>query len=163
MITLFNPTNETLRMVYAGIDFILESGQKRQADDACANHLLNSHGPRGLCQLVYGDDEKVVAKLGVQRNLEFKKNQVSRYNIMNEQRKMQGLGYLRPTEEIRKYAVELGLSLLEPYALKDEEKDAISTLQRENRELKSQLGELMIQINKFLGGEKPPAIKGKTG
>uniref|UniRef100_A0A6M3ILX7 Uncharacterized protein n=1 Tax=viral metagenome TaxID=1070528 RepID=A0A6M3ILX7_9ZZZZ len=156
MITIFNPTNEVFKMVYAGIDVVLGPGDKKPVEDACANHLLNSHGPRGLCQLIYGDAEEVVGNKGQLRNYEFKKTQIARYNIMNEQRKMQGMGYIPPTDYLRQYAVELGIQLLEPYTLKNEETGAIAQIRRENEELKGQMAELMKTMSNLIAQKGEP-------
>ena len=143
MITLFNPTNETLEMMFAGIRYVMEPppavSSKLNSEDPCGKHLLNAFAQRGLCQLVFGDDEKVVAKAGIERNLDFKKVQIMRYNASNEQRKMAGLGYMPPTKEIKRYSIEMGIALLEPYSLKEAELTAISTSRAENAALKGEL------------------------
>ena len=143
MITLFNPTNETLNMMYGGISIIMEPppapSHKMNVEDPTGKHLLNRFAQRGLCQLVFGDDEKIVGAQGVERNLEFKKTQIVRYNTQNEQRKMAGMGFLPPTETVKQYAFELGIKLLEPYSLKDMEVSAIHNAVKENLELKGRL------------------------
>ena len=143
MITLFNPTNETLEMMFAGVRIVMEaypaSNSKLQVEDPCGKHLLNAFAQRGLCQLVFGDDEKLVSRAGIDRNLDFKKTQIMRYNASNEQRKMAGLGYMPPTKEIKRYSIELGIALLEPYSLKEAELTAISTARTENAALKGEL------------------------
>jgi len=147
MIVLFNPTNETFEMMYGGIGISMKPGEKKQVEDPCGKHLLNSHSPRGLCQLIYGDEEETVSKAGLRRNLEFKKNHVVRYNMMNEQRKMQGLGYIPPTKELSEYSLELGITLLEPYNIQDHTKSAIAQLSAENDSLKKQLNKIMEKLN----------------
>ena len=92
-VVLWNPTNEDFDMQYAGRSFTLKSGQKATVNDACANHLLNAFGPRGLTFLSYGDDEKDIEIKAKERNYEFKKRQVQVYNQTNEQRKLTRLGY----------------------------------------------------------------------
>jgi hypothetical protein len=143
MITLFNPTNETLNMMYGGISIIMEPppapSHKMNVEDPTGKHLLNRFAQRGLCQLVFGDDEKVVGAQGVERNLEFKRAQIVRYNILNEQRKMQGMGYLPPGENIKGYSFELGIALLQPYSLKDAEVSAIHSAVKENIDLKRRI------------------------
>lgn len=146
MLTLFNPTNEVFKMTFAGRDIILNPDNKLQVDDNAGNHLLNAYGRRGLCQLVFGDDEGKVGQAGRVRNVEFKKDQITNYNIQNEQRKMGGLGYLKPTPTVQRYALELGISLLEPYTLKDMEKGEIASLMRENQELKKRIEEVMKMV-----------------
>jgi hypothetical protein len=150
MLTLFNPTNEEFKMVFAGMDVIMKPGAKLQSDDAKANHLLNAFGQRGLCQLVFGDKEEVVGKAGVERNTEFKKAQVVRYNLMNEQRKNQGQSYLTPSKQIQGYAQELGISLLEPYALKDLQASAMTDLTQKNKDLEHKFSELSAQNAELL-------------
>src|SRR3990170_2615613 len=150
MLTLFNPTNETFFMMFAGIDVVIKPGEKIQAEDAKANHLLNGFAQRGLCQLVFGDKEEEVAKAGETRNMEFKKSQVVRYNLMNEQRKMQGQAYLPPTKEVQKYAHELGISLLEPYALKDMQVTAMLDLAQKNRDLEKKFNDLYAQNTELM-------------
>lgn len=143
MITLFNPTNETLSMMFAGITYVMEPprapSHKLQVEDACGKHLLNAFAQRGLCQLVFGDSEELVARDGISRNLEFKKTQIMRYNSNNEQRKMQGLGYMPPTKELKRYSVELAIGLLEPYSMKDAELASIANARTENAALKTEL------------------------
>jgi hypothetical protein len=150
MLTLFNPTNEEFKMVFAGMDVRMKPGEKLQSDDAKANHLLNAFGQRGLCQLVFGDKEEVVGKAGVERNIEFKKAQVVRYNLMNEQRKNQGQAYLTPSREIQGYARELGISLVEPYALKDLQATAMTELIQKNIFLENKFSELSAQNAELL-------------
>ncbi|MFH2076753.1 MAG: hypothetical protein ABIJ57_15645 [Pseudomonadota bacterium] len=150
MITLFNPTNETFKMMYGGIGILMEPSpapsHKMNVEDPTGGHLLNAFSARGLCQLIFGDDEKAVGDEGRERNLEFKKAQVIRYNTLNEQRKMSGMGYLPPTDTVKQYAFELGIQLLQPYSLKDAEVSAIHNVVKENVELK---GILVVQNEKI--------------
>lgn len=119
--TLFNPTNEELRGQYIGIDFVIPAnGGKLKVEDACARHLTNFLGPRGLTTLEYEDDVEKKAEDSLARNKEFKTKQVRDYNIRNEQRKAVGLEFLIPTEQLKSYSEELGISLVEPYAMKVE-------------------------------------------
>ena len=162
MITLFNPTNETLKMMYGGISVVMEPppgpSHKMNVEDPCGRHLLNAFATRGLCSLIFGDDEKIVGAQGIERNLEFKKTQIVRYNTQNEQRKMSGMGYLPPTETVKQYAFELGIKILEPYSLKDAEVSAIHNVVKENIDLKGRLegqsaeiGELKTQLQTLIG------------
>ena len=130
-------------MMYGGIGILMEPSpapsHKMNVEDPTGRHLLNAFSTRGLCQLIFGDDEKAIGDEGRDRNLEFKKAQVIRYNTQNEQRKMSGMGYLPPTEEVKRYAFELGIQLLQPYSLKDAEVSAIHNVVKENIELKGRL------------------------
>ncbi len=149
MITIFNPTNESFKMMYAGIEILMVPEEKKTVDDAMAGHLLKHFAARGLSQLLYGDNEQIVGDQGKTRNYDFKKEQINRYNIMNENRKMQGMGYLPPTQEIKKYSIELGIKLLEPYTMKDEEKSEISRIGKENAEMNKKIMALMEQMGEM--------------
>jgi hypothetical protein len=145
-VTIWNPTNEDFAMQYAGRSFTLASGEKEEVNEACANHLLNSFGQRGLTFLKYGDDEQDVGDKAKERNKEFKKRQVQIYNQTNEQRKLTRLGYLPPSQKLKEYALELGVELIEPYTMKDEEKAAISRSIVENAELKVKAERQAVEI-----------------
>jgi len=130
MIVLFNPTDEKITVQHAGISRTMEPRTQLEVEDACGKHVLNSHGPRGLSQLTYGCDEEKVRKDGIERNFEFKKKQVVEYNQRNESRKQSGLPYQPATREVKQYAIDLGLVLLEPFAVRDEEREAIADAKR---------------------------------
>ncbi len=138
---IWNPTNEDIDMQYAGISFTLKSGEKRDFDVNVANHIINSFGVRGLTPLKYGDEanEKKIGEDGIARNIEFKKRQITLYNQQNENRKHMNLGYQPPSAILKKYAIELGIKLLEPFTVRDEERAAISKSSAENEELKTKL------------------------
>jgi hypothetical protein len=162
MIVLFNPTNEMFSMMYGGISVDLPPGEKRQVEDPCGKHLLNGYGQRGLCQLVYGDVEEKVAAAGRKQNMEFKKTQVVRYNQMNEQRKMQGLGYIPPTPELTQYSSDLAIELREPYNVADQTKSTIATLSNENEMLKQQL-QAMQKVISGINDKLAAGDSGRTG
>ena len=138
-IMLWNPTTDNLDMQYAGISIRLEPGQKQLFALKCASHLLNAFGVRGLTSLTYGEDETSVGEDARARSEEFKKKQIIEYNQRNESRKQMGMGYLPPTADVKKYAIELGLKLLEPYSVRDEERNAISQAASDNKTLKDKL------------------------
>ena len=154
MIILYNPTNEELTGQHGGNSITIKSKVKMEVEDPRGNHLLNSLGPRGLCVLTYVCDEKQVKADGIQRNYEFKKKQVVEYNQRNENRKAQGLPYLPPTKEVKSYGVELQLQLLEPYAIRDEERGEIADIKVRNKELQSQIVDLQIMLTKFIEGQE---------
>lgn len=149
-------------MQYAGRSFTLFSGEKEEVNEACANHLLNAFGQRGLTFLKYGDDEATVGAQAKERNLDFKKRQVTLYNQTNEQRKLTRLGYLPPSPKLKEYALELGIELIEPYSLKDEQKAAIAKSTVENELLKQKMAaqekemEELRAMVKLLVGNKAP-------
>jgi len=149
-------------MQYAGRSFTLFRGEKEEVNEACANHLLNAFGQRGLTFLKYGDDEAEVGEKAKERNIEFKKRQVTLYNQTNEQRKLTRLGFLSPTQKLKDYALELGIELLEPYTLKDEEKAAISKSTVENEDLRKKLvaqevemAEMKAMMKQLLEAKEP--------
>lgn len=152
-LTLWNPTNEDLDMQYAGISLTMKAGEERAYEIACAKHLLNGFGPRGLTSLKYGctdADKKAIGEAAVQRNIDFKKKQIVEYNQRNENRKQMGLGYLPATEAVKKYSIELGLKLLEPYSVRDEERSDIGALKAENSELKGQVKDLLGKFEQLM-------------
>jgi hypothetical protein len=144
---IFNPTNEDFDMQYAGVSFTLQAGQKMKIMDHAANHLLNAFGPRGLCDLSYGADEEKVAAQGRERNREFKIAQVTNFNVRNEARKHMQLGYLPPSELMKRYAKEMGIDLMQPYATKNVEKlesdERVAALERQNENLQEQISKMM--------------------
>ncbi len=144
-------------MQYAGISLRLEPGQKQLFTLKCASHLLNAFGQRGLTSLSYGADETTIGEEAKKRNVDFKTKQIVEYNQRNEGRKQMGMGYLPPTKEITKYAIELGLKLLEPYQVRDEERAGIAKASAETGELKEKLlaqekemGELKDMLKQLL-------------
>lgn len=163
---LFNPTNEDFdNMMWGGKGMPLKSGQKMTVDDACARHLLNGYTGRGLCVLEFSEDPDYLPKVkedGIKRNLAFKRKMVMDHNHRNVLRKQQGQSYIEPTPEIRRYAEELGLTLDEPYALKDKENERLIILEHENRQLKEKLDDLMMKMGQFLTMQTAQMEAGKV-
>jgi len=112
--------------------------------------LLNAFGQRGLTSLTYGCDEEKVKEDAIQRNHDFKVKMVVDFNQRNESRQMMKLGYLPPTEKIKEYAIELGLKLLEPYAIREEERAGIAEGKKENEALRTELAELRETMKQFI-------------
>lgn len=162
---LWNPTDEDFDdMQYAGISISLKAGEKQAFAMKCATHLLNAFGQRGLTSLIYGADEEKISREAIQRNRDFKVKQVVDYNQRNENRKSMNLGFLPPTELLKKYAIELGLKLLEPYTVRDEERTGISEAKQENELLKAKLenqekemAELKDMMKQFIESQKIPS------
>lgn len=165
---IYNPTNEKFEATYIGETSVIEPDQKIRMDDARARHMLNNLGPRGLVALEYGDEgegEAKKAEEGRRRNREFKRHQVIRYNQMNESHKQQGLAYIPVPEQIKGYAQELGLAVLEPYQFKDKEVEQIAELKQietdqgryikkleeTNKMQADQLASLQQQMNDLMG------------
>ena len=160
---LFNPTNESLDMMYAGRGIVLDPGEKLKVEDAAGRHLLNAFAPRGLCALEFGDDEGAAAEGGRERNLEFKKRMVMNHNQGNVARKQQGLSYRTPIKAVKEYAKELGLTLDEPYAVRDKEHDRLAVLENTVSSMAKMMEMFMSQNIKEEGGDipKPQKEKGK--
>lgn len=168
-VTLWNPTKEDFDMQYQGLTLHLKAGERHPTTVKCANHLLNSFGQRGLTSLVYGCDEKKVEADAIQRNHDFKMNMIRRYNETNGTNKSKGLPYQVPTATIKAYALELGIELLEPYTMKDAEREAISKSTRENEELKAKLAaqetamaEMKSTLNQLLEAQTKPEPETKS-
>lgn len=156
---VFNPTNEDFEILFQGIPVKIKGahfdqekkqlvgGQKIKMDDARANHCLHELGRRGLCQLEYGDDEDMVAKEGIRRNIEFKQEQVGRFNQDNEQRQQTNRPYVKPPSHVVQYAEELGLTLIKPHQTVDPSKAKEQALREENAELKQIVSDQQKQMN----------------
>lgn len=178
-LVIYNPTNEILTATYIGETCEIAPEQKLKMDDARARHLLNNLGARGLVTLEYGDQgdgEEKKAKEGRTRNREFKRQQVLRYNQMNESHKQQGLPYVVIPEQVQEYAKELGLVLVQPYQYKDKEVEEISQLRETrddqfryikkledtNKENQDQIAALSSKVADLItimqGGTVPPAV-----
>lgn len=159
-LVLWNPTSEDLEMQYSGISIGLKAGERQAFAIKCATHLLNAFGQRGLTSLMHGADEAKVGKAAIQRNLDFKTKQVVEFNQRNEARFNMKLGYLVPSETIKKYAKELTLKLMEPYQVRDEERAGIAQAGAENADLRSKLAvqekemaELKAMMKQFMGSQ----------
>lgn len=163
-LVVWNPTNDDFDLQYAGFSFTIKAGEKRHLEINCANYALTAMGPRGLTSLVYGDEarESQIGADAIARNKAFKTRQVVLYNQQNENRKHMNLGYLPPAEHLKKYALELGLKLLEPYTVRDEERNAISQTKQVNEELSARLAaqdkemaELKDMLKQFMSKDEP--------
>lgn len=173
---LFNPTSEILRAQHQGVDVVLaphpESGHILKVGDARARHILNVLAPRGLSVLEYGDSDekkKEKAESGRQRNRDFKRKQVISFNELNAANKGRKIPYLHPTKQLKEYADELGLELIQPYSAPDAGREKISGLMdevekkdtlikeqsKETSELRSQVATLSDQVAALLKTFKP--------
>ena len=162
MIVLYNPSNEEFHMQHAGISMSMKADTKLEVSDACGRHVLNAMGQRGLTQLTYGCDEEKIKKEALGRNLAFKKKQIMEYNQKNENRKQMGLAYLPPTTNVTDYSLELAITLLEPFTMKDAEKQKISdaevknvALEEELTEVKKMMAEILAEQKRRRGGRTP--------
>ena len=144
MVFLWNATNEDLGFQYGGLSYKIEAGKRMKVIEPMGNHALNALGARGLTKLIFDDEgrsvgEEEIGRDALERNKQFKINQIVTYNERNERRKASGQPYDTPSPQIRKYAVELGIELLQAYNLATAEKGQIGVLSKENEELKSQV------------------------
>ena len=146
-IVLFNPTNEFFRGNWAGRSFPIPPDKKIKVDDSCGKHVLNEYGPRGLCALDYGDQDKIeeIARDGLERNMAFKKKQIVDHNQKNAERKAIGLPHLVSSRKIIEYAKELSIKLIEPYNI-DEGDHSLMT---QNKDLQARI-ESMEKLLKSL-------------
>jgi hypothetical protein len=149
---VYNPTNEEISAFHDGVEYKWNPEDKIEIGDTCANHILQTqrYEERGLVKLKYGDNEKVKGTEGLRRFKEFKKKQISIYNQTNTDNKIRGVPYIQPTETVKKYAMQLGIELLEPYNLKETEKAAIAKSTDENIKLKGELKELREQMTEMM-------------
>jgi hypothetical protein len=172
-VTLMNPTDEHMEPLIGGKPLVLAPGAKKRVDGSVGNHIINTHGPRGIISLDYDDNimksphdktltvEEWKIKKGRETNKEFKTKQILNYNQLNEKRKMEGLSFLPPTDQVKGYAEELGLELLSPYTITDKDQSKINTLKEENLELREQNLKLQEQ-NIAILGKLDQLIDGKT-
>jgi len=147
-IVIWNPTDERFEAQYIGEFVEILPGQKIKVDDARGKALLNTLAPRGLTSLEYGDEGDVEKRKGDkarQRNFEFKKLQVIRYNQQNEEQRQNNRPYLTPPAQIKQYALDVGIKLTEPYSFKDEEVTEISNLRKDKSDQKRYIQELEEQ------------------
>ena len=141
MITLWNPTNENFAMQFEGRMYYLKPDERVKVSEPCGKHLLTGFGPRGLTSLEYGDEPRMeqIRADALKLNRDFKLRQVVEYNRRNESRKQMNLAFLIPPEHIREYAKELGIDLLAPYSVREEENARIQQLQDVNEKLSKAL------------------------
>jgi hypothetical protein len=163
-IILWNVTNEDMGYQYGGLSYTVEAGKRKKVNDQEGNHVLNALGPRGMTQLLYDDDGKLVDEEKIQadaleRYKDFKVRQIVIYNERNERRKASGQPYDVPTDTVKKYAAEMGIALLQPYALADAEKGQIGILTFENKQLKAQIEEIIKQMAKNAAQGQPAEVK----
>jgi hypothetical protein len=149
MITILNPTNDDLSAQYGGCRYTFPAREVREVEDVVGNHILNTHGQRGLCRLKFGDHDKIaeIGAEGVARANAFKVKQVMNHNQLNLARMQVGLSYIQPTPEVKRFAAELGLELDQPASVRRNESIAeIRELQEENNDLQKQMKKLMDMV-----------------
>lgn len=150
MIFLWNATGEDFDFQYGGLSYTIAAGKRMRVQEAMGNHALNALGPRGLTRLIFDDDGKSINEDKIEadakeRNREFKIKQIYTYNERNERRKASGQAYDPPTAAVKQYAVEMGIDLLQPYTMAQEEKGQIAKLTRESELKDLQIAELRAE------------------
>lgn len=151
---IFNPTNESFDAQYVGEYVTIKAGAKLKMDDPRARHILNELGQRGLCRLEYGDDEEPIAAAGIKRNRAFKLKQVMVYNQMNEARRQQNQSYMEVSPHVQAYADELGVGIIMPYNIKDDERSELATLRAERDEDKKEMKDLRDMVARLLAAQE---------
>jgi hypothetical protein len=171
-VTLMNPTKEYMEPLFGGKPYPLPPGKKIRVDGSIGNHIINTHGLRGIISLDYDDDKikykndksKTVEEWkigkGLERNKEFRIKQVMDINQINEKRKHEKMSYLEPTEEVKQYAKDLGLELLSPYTVTDKDQVEMNKLKEENLELREQ-NLLIKEQNSAIMGKLDLLLEGK--
>jgi len=168
MIFLWNPTQEDMHFSYGGLSYVINAGKRMKVEEAMGKHVLNNLTARGMSKLIFDDDgrsvdEDKIAADAIERNKEFKIRQVVSYNERNERRKASGQPYDVPTKEVKQYAAELGIDLLQPYTMAEGEKGQIGKLSQENQDLRSQVNALATQMQELIKqlANKAPVVEEK--
>jgi hypothetical protein len=173
MIVLVNPTNEDLDYQYGGLSYSIparkdgKNGTKK-VQDSEGHHALNSLTSRGMTKIEYDDEGQPIngeknETDAIERNRQFKIRQINTYNYRNQQRKASGQSYDVPTPAVMRYAVELGIDLLQPYTMATGEKAQVAKLTEENetkdRLLKDQ-GDAITKLTEMVQGLSDKVGKG---
>jgi len=158
---LFNPTVDKLEYFHNGILVTLppypETGHKKEVHDTTANHLINALGQRGLQVLQFGDEGEGVEKKaeeGRRLNREFKKRQIIAHNRQNEDHKQTNRPYIYPTDEVRKYAEELGHTLMEPYTVKDAQNEDMVMMRKQLNQQMQVIDDLTKRLSEFIKSDE---------
>ena len=158
---ILNPTNERIEVTYHGLPLVFNAGEKLRVKDSVGRQVIHNYANRGIVSLEYGDEgagEMEKAEAGKEKNLAFKTKQCIHYNQINDRRKQSGQPFIDPPKQIKGYAKELGIRMLEPYRLEDSDSREISLLMKQNESLKEDvkkkdvaLGEMQNQIKELTG------------
>ena len=145
-----NFTPDEIEWVHGGLHSIIKPGKVIEVDTSRGNHILNTHGPRGLLQLAYGDDEVEAKKLAKGIYTRFWERQIMMFNQHNERMRNEQKAYIAPTREIVEHAKSLGFELLGPWAMRQTDSKEVAELQTENRKLHSEIGELKDAVDTMI-------------
>lgn len=168
MIFLWNPTGDKLDYTYGGLSYTMLPKTRKKVKEPEGNHALNAIGSRGLTKLVFNDEgksinEEQIEADAIERNREFKVRQIVHYNERNERRKASGQPYDPPTAEVKKYAAELGIALLQGYDMATAEKAMIADLNKKVEEKDKQIkeqGEAILKLTEMVQGLSDQINKG---
>ena len=153
-----NFTPDAINWQYAGATGTLKPGAVEKFDNrAQANTILNKYGPRGILELEWNDnvDTKKTEALRIYKA--WWTRQITNFNQDNERRKNTNREYVTPTAQLQAHADELGIETLGPWAVKQNDNEALKTLRDENLELRGQVGMLMEQVKGLV-----EAVKSRT-
>jgi cell division protein FtsB len=76
------------------------------------------------------------------------------YNQMNEARRQQNQSYMEVPPQIQAYADELGVGVIMPYNIKDDERAELATLRAERDEDKKEMKDLRDMIARLLSAQE---------
>lgn len=145
--TLFNTTDDEIRGMHLGMDYIIKPGQMLDVPDNTANHLLNVYAQVGLKSVGRTDDIEKVRESGKKAYEEFKIKQIEKYNQTNLERRNAGLEHQHPTPKVEQFADELGIELIRPYRVEKTEHKEIQKLKSEKIDLEERMLKLERMLN----------------
>lgn len=172
---IHNPTDERITPMHASRTYTFEPRKTIPVEDKAAmNHIINEYGARGLVLLDFGDDTREgvggktifenKAAAGRAANETFRRNMVINHNQMNESNKHTRKPYIMPTDQLTKYAADLGIKLIKPYEVDDIQQQEMNKMKLESEGLKDLIKTQSGQITELLeaiksGGLPAPATK----
>lgn len=135
---LFNPTNDTIKQMKDGIEFVFPPGSKTQVSDDMGRFIIHKQGDWGMCSLHYGDEknEERIAAAGRERRKAKKLRMIEAWNNDNYMRSETKRPPLRPSPEMIQWAEELGEPLYTPIpGSQSAERDRQARLNADNERL----------------------------
>jgi len=153
---LMNATPDDVEWMHVGVTGVIKAGQEIEFDNARGNHIANKFGRRGIVQLQYNDSEEIKKqKRTVSMKLwtEFWEDQITKFNMHNEDQKEKGNRYAKPPEQLKNRAEELGIEILQPWKVKTAGSEELKEL-RKNKEEQAEaikvLGEQVANLTRIL-------------
>lgn len=158
-----NLTPDDLEWTHIGVTGTLKSGQIVEMEDNRARHVLNKLESRGLLRMQFGDDLDTKRTQATGIYTDFWIKQITAFNTDQERRKNTNREPIYPHTQLMTKAKELGIEILGPWAYKPNENTEMARMQRENAELKSQLGLVLQRLDDLAKGgvnvSTPEALK----